>query len=502
MLATWLLIYYTIHVYALSDRAGIIVAKYSELVSSDSFYDYLHKPLIITGSPIINWTLCESIDSIYDDTNMITNKQQIANCSCIEEQNIKINRSNHHKLCKELSSSFLYTADKPHYIHWRQFEATNDISNIYKKCLNISVESLPIRQAYEVIKLQLNSTIIDMESFLNHTDKFDDVKNQYKKFYSYMKVFDIEDETMDADVFEHIDLLPFIELFEIDTVSNVHLWFGTTYYRTIRHYDKTHNLFFMLKGSRTFRLSMPTTSMFRLFPFGHQSYRSHYPNYKILQNNNESYNYNYEIYDVEVYLNELLYIPGYWHHEVVNNNISLALSMWFKSEDQSHYETILDYELPINPNAQTMTYGYMCEFFYFIQNLMDKWCQKISKCDLFSKYKELYPVLENLNYFTFDWYVIGLDIGNILKCTATRIKHYDTISKLKYETYFCWNFDDHKEVYKEMWHKSIDDIIRMHLQYSHIGIADLQFIEYLETLLLTICGDINMIPIWIRLMLL
>ena len=52
-----------------------------------------------------------------------------------------------------------------------------------------------------------------------------------------------------------------------------------------------------------------------------------------------------------------------------------------------------------------------------------------------------------------------------------------------------------------MWDESIDDIVNMHINgYSEIGIADIQFVEYLEVILLSFCDDANMLPLWIAFM--
>ena len=52
-----------------------------------------------------------------------------------------------------------------------------------------------------------------------------------------------------------------------------------------------------------------------------------------------------------------------------------------------------------------------------------------------------------------------------------------------------------------MWDESINDIVDLHINgYSNIGIAELQFVEYLEIILLSISDDANMLPLWIGFM--
>ena len=253
-----------------------------------------------------------------------------------------------------------------------------------------------------------------------------------------------------------------------------------------------------------------------------------YPNYEILDGDEyeEECKENYKIYEVTVYENELLYLPGYYYHEVINNNFTIAMSIWFQSKNELISDKIVDYKLPINPNADIMTVADVDEFLYFIQILIEKWCKKIweiygqqgypLKCldfddekypngvyqFLLTKFIKIYPMLADLNYNTFEWYSISLDIENILKCTRSRIEDYGTILQFKEDLYFCFMFDDEEDdKYKKLWNKAADDIVDMHIyQYSEIGIADLQFVEYLEVILMAICDDANMLPIWIGFM--
>merc|ERR1719245_768807 len=98
-------------------------------------------------------------------------------------------------------------------------------------------------------------------------------------------------------------------------------------------------------------------------------------------------NRNYEIYEVDVYENELLYLPGYWYHEVTNNNFSCAISMWWKSKDEIYADEILSYRVPLVLNTEQRSLAAIYEFLYFIQKLIDKWCKVIKE-----KYNDQYAL--------------------------------------------------------------------------------------------------------------
>eukprot|EP01084_Bolivina_argentea_P140026 246270_1 len=512
-------------VFTLSNRAGITVVSYEEILLMEvkEYFNLLQTPLIIIDSPMVNWTLAQNLTNIFSDKFEIPCTKQIANCLCIEKQK---NDSADNISCADIASTFLYTKETKHYAHWRPFEGTYS-STKYQKCTHQSTGSIPLITVYNIV----NSCGVP----ISPAYEYDQDKKKYTTFYSYLKVLSVDssngaaaehtvvadvDESIQDKMFEHIDLFPYFELFSIEPelIIDMHIWFGMHYYKAVRHYDESNNLFFMLKGSRRFMLSPPTHhNIFTLYPLSHRSSRHEWLNYSNVMNND--YQKQFDTYDIDLFENELLFLPAYWFHQIENNNLSLAFSMWFKSANAVHGREIIDYKLPINPYSASISVSYVDEFLYFIQTLTDKWCSNIKrkysksksnhlKCFennhsgfLLNKYKKIYPLLDNLNYDTFEWYSIGLDIENILKCTRTGIEDYPVSTKeFKKRTYLCFMFDDYQNKYKKMWHKSIDDIIKMHFKYSNIGIADIQFVKYLETILLSISKDVNILPIWIGFM--
>ena len=237
---------------AVSNRNGILEATYDEILAmnQDNDFEYLQKPLIITDSPMIKWNLYESINQIYDDQYEINCKQQTTNCSCIDQIN-DINIT-----CQEYGSSFLYTSDNDYFQHYRIFEGTNYDSYKYKKCINISENKAFVQKLYN---------FINSSEYKPNSDGNNNETNQFTKLYSYFRILSIprkpdnhdEDEEYDEEhhdafidgiqlnILDRIHLWPYFDIFNLSNgyqdINDMHLWFGTEYYRAIRHYDKPNN---------------------------------------------------------------------------------------------------------------------------------------------------------------------------------------------------------------------------------------------------------------------
>lgn len=94
----------------------------------------------------------------------------------------------------------------------------------------------------------------DVYHVVNTTDR--EQSGEISKFRSYFRVFGFRGSYQDVDdvqlnTLDHIKLAPFFKIFNMRgyrDVNKLHIWFGTEYYRAIRHYDKSDNIFFLLKG--------------------------------------------------------------------------------------------------------------------------------------------------------------------------------------------------------------------------------------------------------------
>ena len=270
---------------SISIRDGILEVTFAEIqaMNNENDTEYLNQPLIITNSPMTNWTLYSSLTEIYDSNFDISCKQIITDCNCINHMTATTNNDNtNNKLCKELGSSFLYTSDERNYEHYELFEGEDKLSYPYKQCIELSESNIRIKKLNQLI--QSNSLPSNTTQNIDELNPniFDSKKNEYTKLYSYYNILSMEgqdEENIDSiqlNILDRISLFPYLRIFNLNgyqDINDIHLWFGTQYYRAIRHYDKPNNIFFIIKGSRIFKISPPTSTIFPLHPFGHQSNR-------------------------------------------------------------------------------------------------------------------------------------------------------------------------------------------------------------------------------------
>ena len=88
----------------------------------------------------------------------------------------------------------------------------------------------------------------------------------------------------------------------------------------------------------------------------------------------------YKIWESDLKTNELLYLPAGWFHEVINDDVSCALSMWYSpTQHDKIRDGIFDLKLPANPNHYRLSNGDLDELFYFIQNMIDSFCDEMKK---------------------------------------------------------------------------------------------------------------------------
>eukprot|EP01084_Bolivina_argentea_P131802 232590_1 len=320
-------------------------------------------------------------------------------------------------------------------------------------------------------------------------------KTKYSKLYSYYNVFKNADELVTAfqlNTLDQIRLSPYFDIFDIAgfaDIKDIHIWFGTEYYRAMRHLDKCDNLFFVLEGSRVFRVSEPTLKVFPLHPFGHASNRQQYPYYPLLED--ETIPKEYHISEVEVFANEVFYLPGFWHHEVINNNFTVALNVWWDSVDELLQRDMEDFRLPINPQRDDgMDKSQINAFLYFAQRLIELFCciLQVNKADhvdtnhmircmdveykgygyLTTSFEQIYRVLDEFTYDSFEWMAMVVDVSDIIKCAHDRIKDYDyeNVTDFKKDLYFCWDLEDE---WKREWDDAIDILLNMLSGFTHVG---------------------------------
>ena len=503
----------------------IPIISYSEILmmsNNESLKEeYLKYPMIIRDSPMTQWTIFENLDNIFPDDYEMNGNVQEANCDCFG------NTSESQILCHQYVSTFLYSNhDEDSYDFWQTYQYKYNQN--YQHCIKQKSKTYLVKDLSETFnKLIMNKNDNDNNKECDISSSSLSSNNIYNKSYTYFPILSINSDPTEIDsvqltALDHIKLHPFYDIFDIEngfeSIDHIHLWFGNNKYRAIRHFDRSHNLFFMLSGQRRFRLSSPTFNIYPLHPFNHKSSRQQFP-YYMTQKNKEGMiiknyiNIEYEIWESDLKKNELLYLPSGWFHEIINQYPSCALSIWFSSGDIDFIrDDIFETRLPINPN-KFIKIKELNQFFYFIQKLIHQFCainndDILMRCNDFNGYgyllynfKYLYPILNKLNYDTFEWMNIVLNIENIFKCVFTKIE-YQSLNEFKHYLNHCYLIDD-ENIYKT-WNEVVEFFMEMINAISDIDnkIAEGTVIELIEDLIIKIFDDTTIIPIIIKLMLL
>eukprot|EP01084_Bolivina_argentea_P047207 86983_1 len=521
---------------SISQRNNVLVADYGEIKLMNEYFDdtyYKNMPFIITNSEMKNWKIYEDIMSgdIFGAELEVDVLHQTTNCSCFG------NDKKSFDLCKMYASTFLYITERDGYEYWYKHERDtySNISNKYKQCLNSDYEFVKINDIISANNLyqEWGSNI-----WSNSNNMTSD--NNYMKYYTWFNIF--ATNKYSYNFIDAISLSQYFKLFNLNNgykdIYSINLFFGASYYRTTRHFHHRDNLIFMLHGNRTLKLSKPSYSIFNLFPFHHQSGMQQYPNYPFFElNNNDIYSNdnidvnNYHIFDVELHENEILYLPAYWYHEVINSNTSLSMVIWWEASDRKIENSLNYVGLPINltkydlNETKYLSLEDIDEFLYFIQNLIDDFCEIINthkdrnkypmKCTnkyynghsyLLKSFAKIYPILNNINYNNFEWISMQIQMENIFKCSQGKKVNSSNyldinllINNFKYDSYFCYDINDH---IKPIWNKAIKRILNDYImKMTNIAISETILMSYLETILLKLTQNTNLIPFWLALQL-
>eukprot|EP01084_Bolivina_argentea_P095847 172310_1 len=488
----------------------------------------LKQPLIVTQSPMINWILLDNMQDIFSNNFTFNSKLQQINCSCINNIHPNLNESNLH--CNEYISKFTSTSNKQlQNDYWNQYEINYNKYKKYEQCIEYSDKYIThitrlIQQLYNKNQCHIQNNTDTMKKVIDSCFSLININqgDQYQKI-----------NAMQLNTLDHISLSPYFKLFHIydsfRSISAIDLWFGLHQYHTIRHYDTSNNLFFVLYGSRKFRLSAPTINVFPMYPYTHKSCRHQYKYYKEVYMDLDDIDYN--IYEGIVYENELLYIPSGWWNEIINDNHSFALSLWYNDgETNDLRKRIIEYELPINPRKDELSLGDLDELFYFTQHLVSLFCGNHTKYDpllrcnkynsylyrnnmyrrygdyneqfdgyLLINFKMIYPILNDLNFDTFEWYAIEMDFENIFKCSMSRkiIEYRETMESFKNDFFYCYDVADE---WKHEWNVAIDELLDLFLSISNNKMSEDALVQYLENLLFNMFDDVAIIPIIARLL--
>eukprot|EP01084_Bolivina_argentea_P046856 86319_1 len=212
------------------------------------------------------------LSSLFQSNNTISSQHRTINCSCIAQIH---STSYTTQLCNNIGSVFLYENYKSneHNIlsYWTPFESCN-INQYYAKCIQSSVQEIPFHQFTTLLLkeqtqksnqniLHYKYLVLKLLQMIESDEPNKFIPRSHKPF---------------SDMLKYMLFEPFYKLFDIKYPSDVdaiHLWMGSNQSTSVRHYDSYYNLYFVLRGSKIFRISKPTVSRFMMYPFIHSSGR-------------------------------------------------------------------------------------------------------------------------------------------------------------------------------------------------------------------------------------
>ena len=200
-----------LHIYITFGTQPIARMTYSELLEiSKTDKDYLKFPLIVTDSPIEDWTLTENIHRIFREKGPIfnSNTQQI-NCSCIKADDIRTKN-----VCNEFVSTFLYEKydEDSTFEYWQKYEPNYNQYKAFEDCMTYTDPTYEIKDIIEEFNNKSqnndNQCIISPEN---------DGKI-IKKRYTYFRLMDLSEEyskfdAIQLNILDHIRLSHFFKLF-------------------------------------------------------------------------------------------------------------------------------------------------------------------------------------------------------------------------------------------------------------------------------------------------
>eukprot|EP01084_Bolivina_argentea_P259971 438876_1 len=314
---------YLIEISSLGSRNGVLTATYSEVLTLHKHgIDYFKQPLIITDSIQSNWTLLSNLQNLFDENYNISVKKQATNCSCLIQTQIynkisdKININN---LCKHYNEVIIYKRNLTYYLYWDKFEGKHKFTSQGLDCVNTQLIKQYVVDGINSVINNSNNNVNVNNSINNKTN----VRKTIKTFKSWLFLFGSnshnDNNKMEiTDLQLNTSLIPFFNIFSenglksFTDINSLNIFYSKQYYRAIRHYDAYHNLFFILKGSRKFRISEPNTNIFEIYPFLHTSSRHQFPNYPQIETYSEGVfinDTNYKINECIIFENEALYLP-------------------------------------------------------------------------------------------------------------------------------------------------------------------------------------------------
>jgi len=119
------------------------------------------------------------------------------------------------------------------------------------------------------------------------------------------------------------------------------IWIGGSGVTAQTHYDSPHNLYVQIYGHKTFILSPPRiSSKIYLYPSRHPSYRQSQVNFDNPDIKLFPEFKNIPAIQVTLSPGDVLYLPPFWYHRVIAEDMSISVSVWTDSEEAHVYYDI------------------------------------------------------------------------------------------------------------------------------------------------------------------
>uniref|UniRef100_A0A6B2L6L0 JmjC domain-containing protein n=1 Tax=Arcella intermedia TaxID=1963864 RepID=A0A6B2L6L0_9EUKA len=130
----------------------------------------------------------------------------------------------------------------------------------------------------------------------------------------------------------------------------VMLWMGSKGVTAPTHYDKSHNFFIQINGTKRFILSPPEEhNKLYLYPSLHpMRLQSQVDFWNV---NRTKFNHFEEVlaYDVLLHPGDVLYLPPYWFHRVITEEPGIGLNIWSTSLPMKIEKNYKNLPLPVSP---------------------------------------------------------------------------------------------------------------------------------------------------------
>lgn len=495
-------------------RAGIDVFAWNTLQTGLCKIP-MFQPFIIQNSTLKKWRKSTKKKILRAISNLaVATTSQSSDCSCFND-NIEKCIDYVNSLCFS-SAGMNQMFEKRDESFWYKYEANYKENTKYMKCVKTERKQMSVKEALMTPKYN------DNELSPNKTSIMFPAPIQRKDLQSLWS----ETTPTSEQFIKHQDIYPFFVLFNmknnLNDVQMMNIWMGSKQYKSTLHFDKTDNLYFMLSGTKNFLLSSPDYSeKFAVYPNLHEFRR------QALFPLNKS-DYNNIDYDVNIYKNEILFLPKYWYHQVINGeSTSMAMNIW-RSNGPSM--DIQYFQLPkkVRARFQDLSNNWP-EILYFVQSVKHGYCQKINdkyngniNCHdsvLMKIYSNTYPILKDIQRYNqilgdnhdsifgndnnkwMNWFIDINDLLHRNNRNENEVQILEQMIRWRSTSNSCQMIDDQTQ---KLWNKTIKKLIKLLVQINKLHdnddkhvigdqVARGEISEYIEKILYILSNEFLLI---------